>query len=311
MLLHHNKAAFEELIILTANHFSLREHQVEKDYYVSLFLKILNQQKCDIVFRGGTSLSKCYQVINQFSEDIDLSTSREKGFTQGQRKKIKSLILLTAKKLNMSILNENKIESRKDFNCYNIRFPNTFQIEKDTVPHIIVETMFAYRSYPIINKKVTNFILNYLEEKNRDDLIDKFQLHPFPILTQAIERTFVDKIYAICDFYLKNKYHRNSRHLYDVCMIWKSKLLHEERDKMPKLFHDVMIERQKYSNYNPSVQIGENPRKRLFEIISNDFYKDDFNNITANLVYKKVSYEECKVTMFEIIDSGIIPNTIY
>ena len=46
---------------------------LEKDYYVTLLLEGLCREVKGLVFKGGTSLSKCYKAIDRFSEDIDLS----------------------------------------------------------------------------------------------------------------------------------------------------------------------------------------------------------------------------------------------
>jgi len=69
MLLHKDKDAFQELVIATASDLGLENFQVEKDYYVSLFLKELAKRESNIsiVFKGGTSLSKCYSIIDRFS----------------------------------------------------------------------------------------------------------------------------------------------------------------------------------------------------------------------------------------------------
>lgn len=48
---------------------------VEKDYWLTLILNYLfnfSKWKQNIVFKGGTSLSKCFGIIKRFSEDIDL-----------------------------------------------------------------------------------------------------------------------------------------------------------------------------------------------------------------------------------------------
>ena len=60
---------------------------------------------------------------------------------------------------------------------------------------------------------------------------------PFEITTQAIERTLVDKVFAICDYYMTEKTERHSRHLYDIYKILEyispdtslSKLIQEVR----------------------------------------------------------------------------------
>ena len=67
---------FEQAIIRAAEHFSyrgLRPAIIEKDYYVTESLRILAQTVSDtIIFKGGTSLSKGWNLIQRFSEDIDL-----------------------------------------------------------------------------------------------------------------------------------------------------------------------------------------------------------------------------------------------
>ncbi len=53
----------------------MNEAIVEKDFWVCLTLDYLfhrNQWKSAFTFKGGTSLSKCYNLIKRFSEDIDL-----------------------------------------------------------------------------------------------------------------------------------------------------------------------------------------------------------------------------------------------
>lgn len=58
MLLHNDKELFREVIISTAEEFGVVVPIVEKDYYVTMILKLLSQKAPDCVFKGGTSLSK-------------------------------------------------------------------------------------------------------------------------------------------------------------------------------------------------------------------------------------------------------------
>ena len=54
-------------------------HAIEKDWWVTMALKALFKTSCAdyLVFKGGTSLSKCWNLIERFSEDIDLAISHE------------------------------------------------------------------------------------------------------------------------------------------------------------------------------------------------------------------------------------------
>jgi hypothetical protein len=67
---------FEQTIIRAAEHFQdqgLRPAIIEKDYYVTESLRIIAHTAGDkVLFKGGTSLSKGWNLIQRFSEDIDL-----------------------------------------------------------------------------------------------------------------------------------------------------------------------------------------------------------------------------------------------
>ena len=92
MQLFENKEEFIQVINLTAEYFGMDSALIEKDYFVTLFLKRANEAIPGLVFRGGTSLSKCYKLIDRFSEDLDLTLDTEH-FTQSKkRNSIKTLL---------------------------------------------------------------------------------------------------------------------------------------------------------------------------------------------------------------------------
>ena len=65
----------EELFINTASKMKIDVALVEKDFWICLTLDYLfskSKWKNSLIFKGGTSLSKVYNIIERFSEDIDL-----------------------------------------------------------------------------------------------------------------------------------------------------------------------------------------------------------------------------------------------
>ena len=124
MNLHHNKEAFEELIIGAANELAIPTNVIEKDYYVTITLKSLSEKLEDMVFKGGTSLSKAYGLINRFSEDIDLSMNRK--LMQSERKASKECIVEIAKSQGMELTNPDQIKSRYDYNRYVFHYDSLF-----------------------------------------------------------------------------------------------------------------------------------------------------------------------------------------
>jgi hypothetical protein len=309
MYLHTNKNDFKELIIATAFHTpGLQNHQVEKDYYVSLFLKELSklENNIEIVFKGGTSLSKCYDVIDRFSEDIDLTIKFPNVKAgRGLRKRLKETIIATIDKLGMKFLNPDVVQSDRDFNYYEIEFERLFDSTPEMIPHIKIETISVYKPYHCIKKHVSNYITKYLFElEEGPDLINAYDLETFEMSIQSIDRTFIDKLFAICDYHLEKKYERYSRHIYDVHMIWNSGLLNKE--VVTAITDDVISDRQRLSTRNPSSKPGSRPKEILQEIIDKKVFESDYNDITLGFIYKKVSYNKCINTLKTVLESKLI-----
>ena len=88
MNLHENTEVFKDAILAASQRFGIPEIYVEKDYWSTLVLHaIFHSDIADqVVFKGGTCLSKCLQLIRRFSEDIDLVVLRAEGETDNQLK---------------------------------------------------------------------------------------------------------------------------------------------------------------------------------------------------------------------------------
>lgn len=128
MNLHHDKEALEELIIGAANELAIPTNVIEKDYYVTITLKALSEKVTDLVFKGGTSLTKCYQLLDRFSEDIDLSYTAESGMPGESRKKqLKKAIVSTMEEFDFPINNLENTRSRRNYNCYRANYPSMYE----------------------------------------------------------------------------------------------------------------------------------------------------------------------------------------
>lgn len=138
-----DKDLFEQSILQTSKMLNMNPAIVEKDYYVAKMLRYLVDMEPNIIFKGGTSLSKFYELIQRFLEDIDLNYgNRGEKITEGMKKKL------------------------------------------------IATGLWAIAA--------------------------EYDLSPFDVTVQTKERTFVDKIFAICDYYLLDNITEHSSHLYDV-----------------------------------------------------------------------------------------------
>ncbi|MCJ7841276.1 nucleotidyl transferase AbiEii/AbiGii toxin family protein [Lederbergia sp. NSJ-179] len=147
MNLHKDKEAFREIIQATSDYKGISEEYIEKDYLVSLLLQGIVEESPDIVFKGGTSLSKCYQLIERFSEDIDLTFKSDIVPNNKAKEALKHGIIRAINKVEMELVNGSDILTRRDFNQYHVKYPS------------IVKSTSAKEGYDILNT------LNTLIEK--------------------------------------------------------------------------------------------------------------------------------------------------
>ena len=221
MYLHENKDDFLEAIATVAAAKGITSQIVEKDYYVTLLLRLLAESLPFIVFKGGTSLSKCHHVIKRFSEDIDLTIDTK--ITQGQKAFVKEALQNVTKKLSLQITNIEDIWTRRNYNRYVIHYPSAVSlVDGVTRAEIIVETSYKTISYPTKRMHVSNYLGDYFSEYNSALVKDLF-LDEFDMKVQQIDRTLADKVFAVCDYCLPQRTERNSRHLYDIyiyCCRW-------------------------------------------------------------------------------------------
>ena len=128
MYLHDDKEIFKEIIEQVAAETGRTEIIIEKDYYVTMLLKNLANKLSNVVFKGGTSLSKGYKIINRFSEDIDITFDEHLG--EARRKKLKNNILKgISDELNMPIINWNEIQRDRDYNEYYLTYESVCLIQ--------------------------------------------------------------------------------------------------------------------------------------------------------------------------------------
>ena len=84
MYLHDDRGLFSEVIAEINERTGIASSIIEKDYYVTMILKLLANAAPEVVFKGGTSLSKCFHLIDRFSEDIDITFTEHIGEARDQ-----------------------------------------------------------------------------------------------------------------------------------------------------------------------------------------------------------------------------------
>jgi hypothetical protein len=289
MYLHSNdRELFQDVISLTAERLGTTTDIVEKDYYATMILKILSEAKYNVVFKGGTSLSKAFGIIDRFSEDIDITFAEHLG--EKRRKHLKYEILKPIEDaLGMEIKNWNSIESDKDYNHYDYYYASAFDHSMGgLMPYVKLETALMSYAFPTVEHEIGNYIYTALGTEE-PEIIEKYDLAPFTMHVQAIERTMIDKIFALCDYYMQGRAHRNSRHLYDI---YKLSSFVKKDDNFQKLVVEVRRHRMGMGDaVAPSAREEIDLAKMICDICDSDFYKQDYADTTIRLISDDTDYE--------------------
>jgi hypothetical protein len=123
-------------------------------------------------------------------------------------------------------------------------------------------------------------------------------LDEFEMKLQSIERTYIDKIFALCDYYIQGKSKRYSRHLYDI---YKLTGRINFDDSFMKLYEEIREHRKKMG-ICPSAEAGVNVPVLIREFCNEDFYKDDYQAITSYFSDDFVAYEDTIDLMRKLAD---------
>lgn len=203
MKLHEDKALFKDAILFTAQQMNLKPQYVEKDYWVTyaLFTIFNSAIGKDTVFKGGTALSKCYNVIERFSEDIDLVVLRRADETDSRLKTklkaISSVVEAVLPEIAVEGITQKMGMNRKTAHSYTKEFSGDYGQVRDA---IIVEATWLGYYEPYTQKSIVSFIGQMMLDNSQADLAEKYGLLPFNLQVLEPIRTICEKIMSLVRF---------------------------------------------------------------------------------------------------------------
>lgn len=309
MLLYKDADVFKEIVEAVAYECKIDVSYVCKDYFVMLLLKDISNEIPDIIFKGGTSLSKAWHAINRFSEDIDL-TFRDRP-TKGNRKKVWIQIqdIIKRKELEISNIDEVTVPGaeRRDHNKYEVSYPklndNKIREKKVLNDDVLIETSYYIDSFPKDKREVSTYIYEYLNKTGRTDLIEKYELEPFEVNVQSLERTFIDKVFALCDYNIGNNINHKSRHIYDLYKLYPLIKIDNEFKKLVRTVRELRKENARCYSADEKVNIND----ELNNIKNSGKFREDYNSNTRYMLMENehVSYEDAITVIDKIIESNL------
>lgn len=302
---------------------NIRQREViEKDWWVTTVLRAMFSLPYagHLSFKGGTSLSKCWHLIDRFSEDIDIAIDREYlGFSgtlsktqisDKVRRATCSFVRETmqydiAEQLHKNGISKDKFQVNVDITPISTTDPETININYDSVLTFSIDGENGLYVLPKVKVEVSGRSMS--EPVNKvplDSMID--QVYPkapfaepkFNVLAVLPERTFLEKIFLLHEEFAKPKdlirVERMSRHMYDIGQILKTPIaeraIHDEQ-----LYRQVVEHRRAFIglrgfNYDTLYPNALNivPPASILEQ-----WEADYENMRLHMIYgESTSFED-------------------
>lgn len=228
MNLHLDNNEFIKAVDFTANSMGISAIYVEKDYWLTyaLFNVFNNEIGKDTIFKGGTSLSKCYNMIDRFSEDIDLVVLRREGETdtklKAKLKAISKVVETYMPEVDVVGVTHKMGMNRKTAHSYNKSFEGTYGQVRDVI--ILESTWLGYYE-PYTTKSIVSFVGKMMIDNQQSEIAKEYGLLPFELLVLEPIRTICEKIMSLVRFsYGENPIDdlkKKIRHTYDLHQLLK------------------------------------------------------------------------------------------
>lgn len=166
-------------------------------------------------------------------------------------------------------------------------------------PYVKLEISLMSYAFPTEERELSNYLLDALGAEE-EELIATYDLGAFSMRVQSLNRTLIDKVFAVCDYYLQNKAHRNARYLYDI---YKLTEYVEMNNDFLKLVKEVRAHRIAMgSEIAPAASLDVNILELVQKICNEDFYKEDYRETTLKLISDSLEYEMLKMYYKELVE---------
>ena len=111
---------------------------------------------------------------------------------------------------------------------------------------------------------------------------------------------FVDITFAITDYYVDGKSERLSRHIYDLYKIYPKITLDENFCKLVTEVRRVRKTHEKCFSAQDDVNIQDILKK----VVTEDYFKQDYKQITQSMLFEDVPYSKAITAVQDIINTG-------
>ncbi len=227
MNLHQDLKLFSNTLRAASQHLGINLEFVEKDYWITWVLSRLANSKYvnDSVFKGGTSLSKGFDLIERFSEDVDIAIINNNEKTGNE---IKNIIRTIEKEIT-SDLNELQIDgvTSKGSRFRKSVFEYVTTEKGNASNKLIVEINSFANPFPFQKLTIQSMVFDFLMKTGNEKYIEQYGLQSFQVNVLSKEQTLLEKTVSLIRFSFEKStvesISEKIRHFYDLYYLMKNK----------------------------------------------------------------------------------------
>ena len=301
MQFHLKEQDFKKFINDMSKNINIDADIIEKDYYVCFVLKELaeKQDYLKAYFKGGTAVYKILDTMNRFSEDIDLTVEVIKEASNNSNKTRLKKSALGYKIPGLELDKDKTKDVKQSVTAY-YKYKSFFENVKNQLHkagEIQVEATSFTISEPTEIYVIEPILYKYANEREREILAKEFDIKPFEIKVQKLERIFIDKLFAAELYFEKQMYIDLSKHLYDLTILFKTKRIQD--------FLHNKEEYLKIVNYKREEEIyrkgGVDRKNKIKDFGYFDMeYNDDFLKAFKLMQDKYIFKDEYRITIEDV-----------
>lgn len=321
MKLHEDKDAFRLLLENIHENTGYRMDVLEKDYYVLLILQELAAFQRDglpAYFKGGTALYKALKTTNRFSEDIDLSVDT-RGCSRTQSDK--RLEMATKKYNSLSRdASQGRTNRSEVISVYTYEPISAFDRDDalQRFGKLKVEATSFTISEPVESMEVTAMLYDLATEDQKRILKTVYEVSPFQILTIAMERIFVDKLFAAEAYVRKasdpHRAFEAAKHIYDLVVIAENSKVSKLMKNPEQLKYLLKIRIEEEQGRLDGIP-GVLPKEFVFfnEVGRNEDFRKAYMTMQNQYVLRECDRIEFQhaVEVLKIIQSNLCENSAW
>ena len=232
MILHKNISLFKDAVTITAQQLNLPAVYIEKDYWVTFALHTIfhNSIGKETIFKGGTALSKCFGLVNRFSEDIDLVVLRREGESNNKLtnkiKEISAVVSAVLPEVEIADVTQKMGMNRKTAHSYSKEFTGNYGQVRDVI--IVEATWLGYYEL-YTTKSLSSFVGDMMIKNGQSKIAEEKGMMPFDVLALEPVRTLCEKIMSLVRFSYAEEpiegLKKKIRHTYDLHQLLQDKEL--------------------------------------------------------------------------------------